>query len=481
MATLWGQIAVVLSGAALILCVLHLAAYRPVIFLAFFFILFTLVWRTAASMYIDLAGPVLSTQTYSYIGPGLMTPLHVLAYFLTLMPFYFLLRQKLVDGWLADADRRSAPPGMLTLSDLTFIVSLLFLGYLFLDLIRHGSIPLFAKIERFVYTEEYAGAAHRWLVQYGNFVCFWWGVMLAAERLRNRRFDIRYMALIGLLMFYMFLTGNRFSAFYSYGSFFILPLSAVIAVEAGNIRGSRSFLWMAHACKRRDLIAFAVIACLITVGITIGIYNNLANVRGYEQAAILPQFLERALIQPSELGWLSYQRVFELNHWQPYRTFDFLFQMPLDAGRNTTPQYLMLQSIGEPRTYEHISAGAQFAGGFPEIYFELFGPFYAWPFIFGAGYIAAGLTALIVKGVIQGRYASAFLAFYVLYGFFVMYIGGMLNFVATPTYWLKVGALVTALALESSLARIGLPLVPWSVFRIPKADWQKWVLPRRSA
>ena len=71
--------------------------------------------------------------------------------------------------------------------------------------------------------------------------------MLAAERLRNRRFDIRYLALIGSLMFYMFLTGNRFSAFYSYGSFFILPLSAVIAVEAGNIRGSRSFLWITRA------------------------------------------------------------------------------------------------------------------------------------------------------------------------------------------------------------------------------------------
>ena len=181
------------------------------------------------------------------------------------------------------------------------------------------------------------------------------------------------------------------------------------------------------------------------------------------------------------MGWLSYERVFVFNQWQPYRTFDFLFQMPLDAGRNTTPQYLMLQSIGEPRTYEHISGGAQFAGGFPEIYFELFGPFYAWPFIFGAGYIAAGLTALIVKGVIQGRYASAFLAFYVLYGFYVMYIGGMLNFVTTPTYWLKIGALVAALALESSLARIGMPLLPWSLFRIPKADRQKWVLPRRSA
>ena len=102
-------------------------------------------------------------------------------------------------------------------------------------------------------------------------------------------------------------------------------------------------------------------------------------------------------------------------------------------------------------------------------------------FLFGAGYIAAGLTALIVKGLIQGRYASAFLAFYVLYGFYVMYIGGMLNFVATPTYWLKIGALIAALALESSLARIGMPLVPWSLFRIPKTTLLKRVLPGRSA
>ena len=166
MATLPAQIAVVLSGTALLLCVLHLAAYRPVIFLSFFFILFTLVWRTAASMYIDLAGPVLSTQTYAYVGPGVTTPLHVLAYLLTLMPFYFLLRQRLVDAWLADADQRVASPGMLTLADVTFIVSLLFLGYLFSDLIRNGSIPLFVKMERFVYTEKHAGAVHRWLIQY---------------------------------------------------------------------------------------------------------------------------------------------------------------------------------------------------------------------------------------------------------------------------------------------------------------------------
>jgi Family of unknown function (DUF6418) len=471
MATIPAQIAVVLSGAALILCVLHLAAYRPIIFVAFFFILFTLVWRTAASMFIDLAGPVLSTQTLSFVGPGLMTPLHVLAYFLTLMPFFFLLRPKLVGQWVAETDRRSAPPGMMTLSDTTFLVSLLFLGYLFLDLIRHGSIPLLAHIERFAYTEKYAGAAHRWLIQYGNFVCFWWGVMFAAERLRNRRFDIRYLVLIGLLMIYMFLTGNRFSAFYSSSSFFIIPMAALIAVENRNIAAAGPFFWITRAFRRRDLIAFGAIAVLIAIVASLGIYSNLVNVRGYQDSEILSQFLERALIQPAEMGWLSYERVFVFNQWQPYRTFDFLFQLPIDAGRNTTPQYLMLESIGEPRTYEHISGGFQFAGGFPEIYFELFGPFFAWPFIFGAGYIAAGLTALIVKGVIQGRYASTFLSLYVLYGFYVMYIGGMLNFVTTPTYWIKIGALVAALAMEWSLARLGTPLVPWAIFQKPRLGW----------
>jgi hypothetical protein len=481
MATLPTQIAVVLSGAALILCVLHLAAYRPIIFLSFFFILFTLVWRTAASMYIDLSGPVLSTQTYSYVGPGLMTPLHVIAYLLTLIPFYILLRRKLVDGWLADADRCAAPRGMLTLSDLTVIVSLLFIGYLFLDLIRQGSIPLFANIDRFVYTGKYAGAVHRWLIQYGNFVCFWWGVMIAAEWLRNRRFDIRYLPLIGLLMSYMFLTGNRFSAFYSFGSFVILPLSAVIAAKTGNVSHSRPFAWMTRTFERRHLMAIGALAAVLAIVIIVGIFNNLTNVRGYQGSEIGSQFLERTLIQPSELGWLSYERVFVFNQWQPYRTFDFLFQMPLNAGRNTTPQYLMLQSIGEPRTLEHISEGFQFAGGFPEIFFELFGPVYAWPFIFGAGYITAGLTALIIKGVIQGRYASTLLALYVLYGFYVMYIGGMLNFVLTPTYWIKIAALMAALAMEISLARIGMPLVPWSLFRIPRATWLKQFLPIRSA
>ena len=467
MATLPEQIAVTASGAAFVLCILYIAAYRPIILISFFFILFTLVWRTAATMFIDLAGPVLSSQTDRYVGPGMATPLHVLAYFVTLAPFFFLLRPAAVQHWLHDADRERAAPGMITLSGITVVVSLIFLGSLYFDLIRIGSIPLFARLERFVYTTQYAGAAHRWLILYGNFVTFWWGVMFAAERLRNHRIDIRYLGMLGILMVYMFLTGNRFSAFYSFCSFFVIPLAAVIAVDIRDNRSAVPFSWVGRTFRRRELIAFGAVAALAAIASAVGIYNNLANVRQFQGDEILSQFWERLLVQPSELGWISYDRVFNFGQWQPDRVFDFLFQAPLDASKNTTPQFLMLETIGEPRTYEHISGGFQFAGGFPEIFFELFGPLYAWPFIFGAGYIAAGLTAVVVKGVIQGRYASAFLSLYVLFGFYVMYIGGMLNFIMTPVYWIKIAALAIALLMEARLARAGLPLVPWALFRVP--------------
>jgi hypothetical protein len=467
MATLADQIAVAASGAMFALCILYTAAYRPVIVISFFFILFTLVWRTASTLFIDLAGPVLSSQTDRYIGPGLATPLHVLAYLVTLAPFFFLLRPAAVRHWLRDADRQPAAPGMITISDVTVFVSLVFLGYLYFDLIRIGTIPLFAHLERFVYTAQYAGAAHRWLILYGNFVTFWWGVMFAAERLRNRRIDIRYLGMLGILLFYMLLTGNRFSAFYSFGCFFVIPLAGVIALDIRDNQSALPFSWIGKAFRRRSLIAFGTIISLAAIVSGASIYNNLVNVRQFQGDEIASQFWERLLVQPSELGWISYERVFTFGQWQPDHAYDFLFQAPLDPSRNTTPQFLMLETIGEPRTYEHISGGAQFAGGFPEIFFELFGPLYAWPFILGAGYIAAGLTAVVVKGVIQGRYASTFLSLYVLFGFYVMYIGGMLNFIQPLVYWIKIAALAAALLLERRLAMAGLPLMPWALLRIP--------------
>ena len=54
--------AVLLFGASFLVFLCYLAARRPVIFVSFFFIIFTLAWRTVATVFIDLEGPVYSSQ-----------------------------------------------------------------------------------------------------------------------------------------------------------------------------------------------------------------------------------------------------------------------------------------------------------------------------------------------------------------------------------------------------------------------------------
>src|SRR5262249_4794014 len=152
-----------------------IAAYRPVLLFASFFVLFFFVWRTISTMYIDLAGPVFSSQTLHYIGPGLVTPLHVLVSFITLAPFLILLRPALIERWRSEADNSPAPRGTITLSDATFAVSLVFVICLFFELFRQGAIPFFVHADRFAYNAKMANGLHGLVIHYGNFLVFWWG------------------------------------------------------------------------------------------------------------------------------------------------------------------------------------------------------------------------------------------------------------------------------------------------------------------
>jgi hypothetical protein len=449
----------------------YLISQRPVIFVSFFFIIFSLAWRMSATMYIDLAGPVYSSQLVRSVGPGTATISHSIAYVVSLIPFLYFFRRDAVERWRDETQRKRTPPGFVTLADATFVLSLVFLFFLFFDLVHRGSIPLFAHIERFVYTAQYAGTSHRFLIQYGNLITFWWGMMFAATYIRDHHFDRRILVLVGAIAIYAFLTGNRFSAFYSQISFFVTPWAAVIALRHRNPE-QPSFSWIkrSFASRMSRLAAAGVVLALVGV-ISFAVYNNLANVRGYAGEEIWRQAFDRVLIQPSEVGWVSFERVFKSGQSLSSVVFDALFQRPLDPNRNTSIQYLMFATIGEPETTDAILHGSQLAGGFPEIFFELCGPYLAWPFLLGAGCIAAALTAYIIRGMLRGDYASAFLSLYVLYGFYVMYIGGMLNFATARTYSIKIAALAAAVLMERSLARRGLSLIPWTLFRRPQPAW----------
>ena len=462
------RIAVLLFGLSFLAFIVFLLDRRPVIFVSFFFIIFTLAWRMCATMFIDLAGPVYSTQLARDIGPGTASVIHSMAYVVVLIPFLYFFRPGVIEGWCADSRRSRTIRGGITLSDITFAFSLLFLSFLFFDLVRRGSIPLFNRIDRFNYA---GGSAHRWMIKYGNFVTFWWGVMFAAGYIRQRRLNWPMFALLCASAVYALLTGNRFSAFYSQSSFFIIPWAAVVALRYRSVDESFFSLIRSRFASWTSRLTAIGLTAIVVGTISLAIYNNLANVRGYTGNEIWRQAFNRTMIQPSEIGWTSFERVFQSGQTQPWVAFHFLFEDPIDPARNTSIQYLMFASIGEPRTSGNLSHGFQLAGGFPEIFFELFGPYWAWLFLLGAGCITAALTALVVRGTLCGNYASAFLSLYALYGFYIMYIGGMLNFLTAGTYWVKITALAVALLLEAGLARVGLPLVPWVIFRVPRPDW----------
>ncbi|MCK1681005.1 hypothetical protein IVA87_16690 [Bradyrhizobium sp. 147] len=451
-----------LAGVSILLFIVWLALFRSTIFVCVAFLLFTFAWRTISSLYIDLSGPVFSSQLQMYIGPGVMTVFQSMAYFLTLIPFLWVFNPATLDEWARSAPipEPRASHSQLTLSDATCYASVLFLVLLFGALIQGGVIPLFAKIERWTFNEQ-ANFLHRFVIERGDMLCFWWGAMFVAEWLRRQRYDYRFLSLLAALMFYTFLAGGRFSPFYRYCAFFVIPFSAVLLVQARGLGSGTLFSLMPRIADRRIVLAGAGVIVATAAMIAFALYWNLTRVRGFEGEAARGAFVERVLVQPSEIGWASYQRVLVNGDWDARHAFDALFERPIVAGRNTTPQFLMSETIGEPRTTEHITGGFQFAGGFPEIFFELFGPYLGWIFLLGAGWLTALISAVMIRSIVAERYLTAALSFYVLYGFYVMYIGGMLNFVATPTYWVKIAALFAAIVVEERVQRFGRPILPW--------------------
>jgi hypothetical protein len=92
--------------------------------------------------------------------------------------------------------------------------------------------------------------------------------------------------------------------------------------------------------------------------------------------------------------------------------------------------------------------GTQFAGGYPEIFFELLGTWFALPVALLFGIATTWLLRVVVRAICLGRVATALCGVYVFYGFTLLYVGGMLNFLIVWTFWVKCGALLVVSLIE---------------------------------
>jgi hypothetical protein len=462
-------VASVLSAAAAVVLVAWLAVRRWPVFVAFFFILFSFVWRLAAALNIDLSGPIHSEQLFREIGPGGATVVLAGAHLAVLLPFLFVFRRAQLRALRRmEPDWRTAERAAVTLPGVAVVLAAGYIGLLYVELYRSGVIPLSAGLERFEYRLEYGGIFNDWLFRYGNLFAFGLGLFYFLPRLRRSPPDGRFLGLLMLLLVYCFLTGHRFSAFYSYPTFFLIPYGAVALGHAhpsgsapAPARGRRRRRWGLAKHGWTGPVAVVVVLFLVAYGF----YNSHRVVRGYDPQQALYKFTHRLLVQHSEMWWVTYERVFLTGDYDPRETLRFIFVEPIDPSRNTSIQYLMEKAIGEQRTTIYAEGQFIYAGGFPEIYFELLGPVAAWPVILFIGWVTAELLFLVLAAIRRRRVLTVCCGIYVLYALLVMYIGGMLNFLVAWTFWVKVGALVIAANLEGRLASVGLSLVPWVWWR----------------
>lgn len=462
----------ILAGSVVLLSVIFLIFKRPGIAFAYSFLLVTFVSKTISVVFLDVKGPIFAEQLGRKIGGGWAAIPFSALIMLSLIPAWFILNSKRLQSHRGNSTfPQAATEGNstrgFTIGDAAFVGISVFVALLYIDMLLRGVIPILDGIERFDYATQYAGGGHRFLFKYGPLIAMWCGVFFMFPAIHGRSLDWRFLGALIFLLGYAFITGHRFSAFYSFSTFFLLPLAAIFIGERTQ-RGRDPISpdkRKASDTVRRSLIVLAVISVLLIVMIVIALANSYLNVRDFSAEETLRKLLQRIFIQPSELWYATWERVMLRDDWDGSAAYQFMFNDAIEPARNTGIQYLMLLELGYGRTTELLGMGSQYAGGYPEILFELLGP-YA-PFIMALllGIVTAWLARMLLLAIIRGHFISVFWISYVYFAVCLIYIGGMLNFLVVTTFWIKMFGMVFSVLAENHLERHGLHLLPWMLIR----------------
>lgn len=414
--------------------------------LASFFLLFPLLTRTAALTYVDIAGPIYAVELERDVGGGPSMPLFASSVLAYIVPLIFLFRPSRLSVLLRTTPTKSVASPRLV-NNAVFALVLLFIIALYVDMIWRGTIPIFQGIDRLDYNRGMAGPIHPYIFKYGFLLAVTLGVMMVRPRVKGKEFDFRFLFIYFVVIFYYVLTGNRFSIFFVFTGFFVIPMAAIpMLAQLGYLPPApKKRNWVVRVLVARSTMLAAI--SLLTITLAGLITHSLTTVRDYDDPT--EQFFQRSIVQPVELWWTTWESMDGQSKYVE-QAWDDTFHNPLDPTRNTSIQFLMIKNLGQSRAEELLENGQQYAGGYPEILFELFSPSIALMIALVFGIVTAGLLRLVVLSAAQGHILSAILATYVYYGFCLLYIGGMLNFLLTWSFWVKCGAVFVAAYIENN-------------------------------
>lgn len=408
---------------------------RP-IFFAGFFILFGLIYRIVDAVYLDLAGPVYAIELERYIGGNGAAPAFILSCFAFFLPLAVLLRRDRLTRGIPGLQPETPYHALLRKGAFAGLCALIL--FLYVDMVRIGTIPLFSGMDRLEYSRV-AGYLHGPAYEMNFLISSTIGVFAFLPRLFGKQYSLSFIGLMAALLCYWALTGNRFSPFFVTLSFFFIPYAAIVALEsAGAIRReSMRNVWSVLVSSRVLLLLGGLAASVAIVGL---IFNSYYDVRNYADPFF--HIKQRVLVQPIQIWASAWDSIrFGLAERINWLAIDQVLINPARPEGNTTIYYLMERELGFSRAEELIEAGQQYAGGYPEIFFLLFGVLPAIPLMILFGTATVFVLYCAVRSFARGRPLTCIMALYVFYGFSLCYIGGMLNFIIAPTFLVKLALL----------------------------------------
>jgi hypothetical protein len=412
---------------------LWITVRRPGFGLIFFFFLFAFAWRLVSVLYIDMFGPLVSDQLERSIGPGSSAlPIAVSQGLVVIALLFSFRRQRMLQLFGANQLplESSLPPGRFSLSTLAFWAVALFVVALWAEFLLRGPIPIFAGIERFDYTRLHGGPLHRRLLEWGPMLTFQLGMFFAVPLLRDRSADWRFGALFGVLILYLFLAGHRFSSFYAYASFFLMPVGAVLlGREAKSLSHDQT-------ASRKMLRWLAAAGVVLSVLIAAAVAYSYIVVRG-EGGEFLTKLSQRVLVQQGEMWWMTYERVFLQGNWSGSFAAYKLFVDPFDPSRNSTMQFLMELALPLARAHFIIAQGSAYTGGWPEVVFELGGPVGGFVLVALSAILFSEFMFLMTRCIVQERFATCFFLTPILFALSIMIVSGMVNSFIQVTFLIK--------------------------------------------
>jgi hypothetical protein len=437
--------AALLSATAVVICLaasVWIAVRRPGLGLIFFFFLFAFAWRLVSVLYIDLSGPLISQQLALEIGPGTsVLPIAISQGLVIVALLFSFRRQRMQSLTCASGSGLAMSTGRLSLPDLAFCAAALFVVALWAEFLARGQIPLLAGIERFDYTRLHGGFLHRRLMEWGPMLALQLGIFFAAPLLHDKPLDWRFGALLGALILYLFLAGHRFSSFYVYASFFVMPIGAILIGRSARSSSD------GKATSKRLLAYFAVGGVALAVLVVTAVVYSYVVVRG-EGAELLAKLSQRILVQQGEMWWMTYKRVFLEGNWNGSFAAYKLFVDPFDPSRNSTMQFLMESALPLIRAHRILGEGSAYSGGWPEVLFELGGPIGGFVLVALSAIVFSEFMFLMTRCIVQERYATCFFLTPLLYAVSVNLVSGMVNSFIQVTFLIKVVAALVAYVAE---------------------------------